>query len=562
MTAVGVPRLIISETTTRARSTFWRRWLFDTPEAVGLAIAMFGVYVVAGWVLRYHFGYIVNDALARTAKPVFMALSRDPHFGAVGFYWPPLPSTLQIPFVILLWPFGHMDFAGPTSSALWGSVAVPVLARICREQGWGRVATFVVCLLFACNPAVFVYAVNGMSESCQYMFLLIVMLGWLRWVRRRGVADIALMSIAMAAAVMVRIESLPVVVVIAVLVGVGRDWRAWVMRATTVAAAPVFVFLCWLGTQWILLGDPLAFLHYGTDQNGMRRTAGFLKSFALPRASGNYFAALPWAAVWVAVLSPMLIALLLCGIIGPRRHLYAAAGIVGSAAVFPLVQVYLIVHDTGFGDPRYFTSLVPLAFVSLAWLGGALTREPPTAMPVFGDLRSSREPRTASRRWSAVWRSSVRVALVMSLAGSGVATLLYMLNGNRTRIGNEHYVYQIALGRPVKLEHPIDDSRRIAEYLDPYLGRGEHAILDTSYEYAPILFSHHPKGFIIQEDRDFRPILDSPEGRFQFVLVSANPRLRNPGTPDLLTPLVTPSSAWRLVRSYGDLRLYRFIGQP
>src|SRR5579862_8179835 len=100
------------------RGTALREWLTATPEITLIGVVWAGIYVVAGWVMRYHFGYAVNDALARSSKAVYMAASRDPHFGAVGFYWPPLPSTIQIPFVLALKSSGRMDFAGPLSTAL------------------------------------------------------------------------------------------------------------------------------------------------------------------------------------------------------------------------------------------------------------------------------------------------------------------------------------------------------------------------------------------------------------------------------------------------------------
>jgi hypothetical protein len=537
---------------------FWRTWLLDTPETTVLAVVALVGYIIAAWVLRYHFGYVVNDALARTAKPIYMALSRDPHFGAVGFYWPPLPSTMQIPLVMILRPFGHMDFAGPISSAVWSCLAMVVLGRVCRELNMGRLFTFVVCLLFLVNPAMFVYAINGMSESCLYFCLLVVMLGWLRWVRRRSIADIALMAAAMSAAVLVRIESAPCAVVLAILVGAGRDWKAWLTKATTTLLPPVFAVACWLGTQWILLGDPLAFLHFNTGQNGVRRPASFLYRFGLPQASHDYPVALLWAGTWVVVMAPGLVALAVAGAARRRRFGYAALGIIGTGLVFPLVQVYLLVHDTGFGDPRYFTELVPLGFVAVAVLASGLLSRQPLPPPVLAQSAPT-EAADPGRR-SPAFTGLVTSVAVLSLVVASAVTLEYMLNPRRTNIGQEHLVYDVLLGKPVTIEHPLASSQLLAKVLDPYLAKGDRVIIDTNFNYGAILFSHHPDHFVIQEDRDFRSILDSPDGRFQLIADSVTSP--SGSTPDVIRPLISPAIYWKPIGVYGGIELYLYDGPP
>jgi hypothetical protein len=531
--------------------------LLDTPETIVLAVAGLVGYVIAAWIFRYRFGYVVNDALARTAKPIYMALSRDPHFGAVGFYWPPLPSTMQIPLVMILRPFGHMDFAGPISSAVWSCLAMVVLGRICRELHMGRTFTFVVCLLFLVNPAMFAYAINGMSESCLYFCLLVVMLGWLRWVQRRSIADIALMAAGMSAAVLVRIESAPCAVVLAVLVGAGRDWKSWVTKATTTLLPPVFAIACWLGTQWILLGDPLAFLHFQTGQNGVRRPASFLYRFGLPQASHDYPVALLWAAAWAVVLAPSLAVLAVAAGIRPRRFGYAALGIIGTALVFPGVQVYLLVHDTGFGDPRYFTALVPLGFVAVAVLASGLLARQPLPPPVLA--RAAPSKTVGPRRSSWAWAGLVSSVAVLTLVAASGVTLEYMLNPRRTNIGQEHLVYDVILGKRVQIQHPLAASQELAKVLDRYLAKGDRVILDTNFNYGPILFSHHPDHFVIQEDRDFRSVIDSPDGRFQLIADSVTPPS---GSPDPIRPLISPTAYWKLVGVYGGIQLYRYVGPP
>jgi hypothetical protein len=530
------------------------------PETVVFAVLATVGYVIAAWVFRYHFGYVVGDSLARSAKAVFMGVSRDPHFGAVGFYWPPLPSTLQIPLVLALEPFGRMDFAGPLSTALLTGGSIMIVGGICRFLGLGRFTSFVCCLFFAANPVIFVYAINGMSEACAYFCILVVLFAWLRWVGSRGVVDLALMGIAAAALVMTRVETFPMVFGLGIVAGAGRDARQWVARAVTVTLPAIVAMLAWMGTQMILLGDPLAFLHYSANGNPTSYTLGFRKEYDLPLHSG-YLATIPWALAWVAVFAPVVVVCVVLGVARPRRHLYTTAGFACVAMVFPLVQMYLVAHQTGFGDPRYFTGMIPVGVVAVAYLVAVVRGTAPQAPPVFGalDVAAGDEapdgpaPKPTRVRWVG------SLAVASTLAITGAVSIWYMLPTNRTRIGDEHFVFQILLGRHVKSKDALGSTEQLADYLDPFQAKGQLVILDTNYAYAVDLFSRHPAKFIIPEDRDFLTTLENPGGKFQWIVAPVDAQATN-GVPDQISPLISPPADWAKRGSYGDLVLWQYIG--
>jgi hypothetical protein len=226
--------------------------------------------------------------------------------------------------------------------------------------------------------------------------------------------------------------------------------------------------------------------------------------------------------------------------------------------VFPGVQVYLLVHDTGFGDPRYFTELVPLGFVAVAVLASGLLARQSVPPPVLA--RSSPSEVVGTRRGSWALASLVASVAVLTLVAASVVTLEYMLNPRRTNIGQEHLVYDVILGKPVKIEHPLATSQELAKVLDPYLAKGDRVIIDTNFNYGSILFSHHPDRFVIQEDRDFRSIIDSPDGRFQLIADSVAPPSN--GTPDVIRPLISPAVNWKPLGVYGGVALYLYVGPP
>jgi hypothetical protein len=539
--------------------TWTKRWITGAPETTALAVVVVAACAAMGWVMRYHYAYAPPDALARTAKAVYVAASRDPHIGAIGFYWPPLPTLVEIPFVLALRPAGRMDFAGPLTTAIWAGIGILVLSRICTELQLRTSTRFALCLLYAANPFVFIYGINGMSEEAMYVCLLLTMLGWTRWLGRRSMLDLALVSVAMAAGVMTRLESLPVIIVLALLMGAGRDpWR-WLMTSfTAVLPAATAVFI-WMMVQLVLLGDPLAFLNggrpHGTkvppQQAGPSSwDAAFRYRYALPSHTG-LLPALLWAATWVVVLAPVLILVLAAGVIRWRAFLYGALGFLGAALVFPALQLVRAVREIGFGDPRYFSETIPIAAVAAAWLVAELSAT--ATVP--------RLSHPGGRARHGALLCHVPTVGVLTVVGLGaIATAAYIHQPRRTAIGMEYKVIAALEGDPISRGNVLASAENVTRVLDPYLANGQRAILDTDQNFLPVLVSRHPNGFIIQEDRDFRSILDHPDGKFQYLLVPHDGSGAN-----VLATLLNPAESWKLIGTYPDpdfaqLDMYHYVG--
>jgi hypothetical protein len=591
----------------RARA-WWSSWLFDAPEVLVLAVGFTVVCAVLGWIMRYDYAYTPGDALARTAKAVFVAVSRDPHVGAIGFYWPPFPMLIQIPFVLVLKPLGLMDFAGPLTSAVCVGLSLIVLGKICRELGVARPLALLICAFFAANPVILVYGLNGMSEASMYLCLLVVMLGWLRWVRQRDMGSLAVVSGAMAVGVMIRLESFPVAVILGFLIGASRDWARWLMRWAATVFPAVFSVAVWMATQWILLGDPLAFLNGGIPRgrspqatnarNGVgtltRHAASgwnlpFRQRFGLPLHPG-YFGALPWAARATLVLAPGLVVAAAAALPRWREDVYPVLGFVGAALWFPVFQMYQAKNEKGFGDFRYFTEVVPIAAVAVAWAASRLTAVRATAQPggeaphqvatssgwrlppsprrfiasrrADGEQDAAATARTgakSSRHLPTGLRWAATASVVAFLPLAAVASYAYMLTPTHTAIGNEHLVLSVLMGRPEPRGNVMADARAIARVLDPYLARGDRVIMDSGASFSVMLATHHPSRFEIQEDRDFRSILDSPSGHFQFI-IATKPA---PGvTPGPMTALVSPVRDWADIGEYGAAVIWKYVGPP
>ena len=100
-----------------------------------IAIVSLIVYIGAAVWMRAGLGYAIGDALARSANARAMVQSRYPGIAPVGFVWMPLPTLIQVPFVIVLAPFGLVSYAGPVANSFCGALAAYILVRTCRDWG-------------------------------------------------------------------------------------------------------------------------------------------------------------------------------------------------------------------------------------------------------------------------------------------------------------------------------------------------------------------------------------------------------------------------------------------
>jgi hypothetical protein len=511
-----------------------------------LTFALLALYVYLAWWLRYDIHYFVNDALARTSDGVFISVGRDPHLGAVGFYWPPLPQLIQAPFVAILEPFGHSDMAGPMSSALCTALTIPVLGRLCTRLSLGRPFRFGVCLLFGLAPVTLLYAADGMSEACSVLFIAIAMLGFISYIRTRTNHDLVVMSLGLSGAVMSRLETPLLVVVLAVVASF--QWREWkqlkhLWTAVLIALPPAAVFLFWMGVQWVLLGSPLFFLGQGGSP---------VKNYPAwaPNPDGRPWVALGWAGHWVLVLGPALF--LLAGLViwSPTSpKLRGSLGILCGAAVFPMTQIDLLVKHTGYADPRYFMTAVLFATVAVAWM--------------------------ASDRRSGIEGRLINFGLLGVLAMGAITGSRTLSSGWTTHIEGEcHFI----LGGPAKIlpflaksypsdsasycgtGQPISDGLASWKQLDAYLDRtlrpGDRVLADNFSNFYAVLWTKHPDQFVVRNDRDWDKISADPTNYVDYAVTTGKGpggglEVLPNGSEDLGHTLVAGDPAdWKLVASF------------
>jgi Dolichyl-phosphate-mannose-protein mannosyltransferase len=508
--AVGHP----SEARTKVRRC-WEIWALAVLSAI--------LYVVVAIWMRYSMHYAIGDSLARTAGAEYVLFSRDPHLAALGSVWLPLPTFIQIPFVLFLKPFGQVELAGPVSTALCTVATTLIIVRLCRLLDLGRAATFAIALAWAANPVIVFYAANGMSEASSFVFVALMMLGYLGWVRLNQTSYLVILAMGLAGAVLVRYEALGLVPVMALLAaGERKSWRHSLSTILVVALPAVGAFTLWVLSSLILRGD--AFYWLKADSVGAARPtyAAWLPS------QHDVLGTLVFALRWTIIFGPVLVVLVL--MLARRGRTRGTLGILVAAGVFPMTHFLLLLEGKSWGIPRYFATAALFAAVAAAWLASA----------------------GPGARWLRMgWQAAIVAVLLLGAITGPIALTSPVATADEAeaRIFGSFNATQPQVGVSASEQNP-DRWRTLAADLDPELAHGKTVLVDTTQGFPVVLFSHYPSGFVIPSDGDFQSILADPTGRVDYALTFPQA---------LASDVVGQASGpgWVLVRDYGFARLYR-----
>jgi hypothetical protein len=527
-----------------------------------LTLVALGGYLWVGWWLRTDLHFFVNDALARTSDAIFVTVGRDPHLGAIGFYWPPIPQLIQTPFVPILVHFGRQDMAGPISSAICMALTIPVLGRLCTRLGLSRVMRFAICASFAINPVVIYYAANGMSEACSFLFISIAMLGFLNFIRTRATADLIVLSAGLSGAVLTRLEA-PLLTV--VLAGIAAfEWPRWRRALWTFALIvipPAACFIFWMVVQWVLLGSPFFFLHTGQTGPGNN-------PIWLPNTQAHPFLVFPWGLHWALVLGPALavaVLFLLWSPLSPTAR--GTIGILAGAGVFIAIQIETLLAGNGFGDPRYFVICVLFATIAVIWLAAV-------------------RPGALGQVWNC---ALVGVLLLGAITGSRSLT-----SGRITHVEKECNFFDYGAGGvlPIlgqtysktsvsncpRLGNQLVAWQKLDAALDRMITPHDRILADNDSNFYAVMFTRHPNQFIVRNDRDWQKIVANPIGIVTYIVTETTTgpagvnTLPGGGIDEGRMIVDGNPSEWKVVASFtggadfaaaqATLQIYKYVAPP
>lgn len=452
-----------------------------------LALVAFVQYCAIGvWLVSVQ-GYLLLDGASRTITAQILVMSRDPHLGAMGFYWPPLPMFVRVPFVLLLAPFHQTLYAGAASSALLTALVIPVLAAIARNLGLSSRQTWFLVAMYALNPVVVFYAANGMSEATFALFLALSYLGYLRYSNSGETKDLRLLGLGLALGMMSRIEFVPITIAFTVACAFLVPRNRWKRALFLVALPPVYVFALWSWSASLLINDAFYWYHVGKTVGSTPEEHPWLPhDLTIVNIVG-------FVLKTSVTYAPVLIVLIaLVAVRGIARQTWV--GMVGVALVIPaFVAIQLVVRSTNAAQ-RYFSMMVIIGCVASMW--------------VLSVTRHLQRP------------NRMLVGGLVALSAIGGAIAVVPLNNDRWQSSLQ---FESAFFAPLmgKAPYPFPDYltgvQDLVEYLDSTLVEGDRVAMDSQGGVA-LLYTKHPDQFIVPEDRDFESIMSDPEGRFKYVI--------------------------------------------
>jgi hypothetical protein len=496
-----------------------------------MSIAAFVHYTVMGiWLLKVQ-GYLINDGASRTLTAQTIVLSRDPHLAAMGFYWPPLPMFVRIPFVLVLFPFGESLMAGAVSTAFISALVIPVLAAIARQLDLSAGKSAMIIVLYALNPAVMFYAANGMSEACFYLFLAVSYLGYLRYAKSRSTSDLRFLSVGLALGVMSRIEFIPITMAFIVACALLTPRNRWKRVAFLVGLPPLYVFLLWTWASQLIAKDAFYWYHAGKVSGSTPDVHPWMPdNLTLINIVG-------YVMEMTLVYAPGLGILLLFGLSrGIKRGNWLGLVLVGFA--LPAFMALQLVLRTNNGAQRYFVVSAVSGVIVLMWAVSASARLRPSVSGLVYGLA------------------------VLSMVGGAIAVIVINTDKWHSSLQSESAFFAPLVGKkPIPYPSYIDGLDELIAKLDHELAKGEYVAMDSRGGFG-LLYSHHPKQFIVPEDRDFDEIMSDAEGRFRYVLITTG-GLTSQYSDDIQAAMKgAVDGKWMLFDETATIQLWKYEPNP
>ncbi len=525
-------------------------------------LALFGIASVVLLVAALFFFYVLDvynqDALSRTVDAHNVLYSRDPHLGAIGLVWPPVPTMLRIAILPLTAAVGLTEFTGPLTSVIASAGCVVLLNHILHRFGIPPVTRGLWIALTFANPVLLFHFVNGTAES---MFTLCFLWAVQSALQMRAAPERAVLGLGLSIglALWVRYEALALmgmsVIGFLLMAWAYRHEGAWrnISRFESLLVALIFpsVFLLglWLSFNYTAEGDALFFYRGPYSINAAPDVAKNAVDHALRYAYHSPLGAVGYVlqrTVQISFLFPLAAAAV--AILGVRMRRLEGTLLALLAVSTLLMQTYQTYTGTIAPWLRYWVYLPILTVVLLGWIG--------RAYPYW--LRGS--------TLAQVVRSGVIPAMIL------IANVLAYQTMGHTEVGaDEQLIVAVIAG----------DEERVAALRSNYpdrevLARVEKALDATEGTILVDLQKAHPliTGFdetdrlIINTDRDFNATLDNPPAYANYVLL---PDPRGKGMELQRDAIYTrfanlyDGAAWlEIVQQfdgeYLDWRLYRVLG--
>jgi hypothetical protein len=210
-------------------------------------------------------------------------------------------------------------------------------------------------------------------------------------------------------------------------------------------------------------------------------------------------------------------------------------GLVLTGFALPAFLAMQLVLRTSYGAQRYFVVSVLVGAIALMWV---------VSESAYG---------------SPQLRGVVNGLAVLAMVGGAIAVI--PLNNDKwqsAQQGESAFFAPLVGKKPIPYPNLVDGLDRLIENLDGELAKGAHVAMDSRGGLG-LLYSKHPKQFIVPEDRDFEQIMSDPEGRFQYVLKTTT-ELTSPYADQIEAAMRgTVDGTFVLIDHTGTMELWKYV---
>ena len=242
-----------------------------------IAEAAYGIY------LGFFKGVLLGDASSRTANAFYVFYCKPYRLTSMGLVWNPLPSLLQLPFVLLskLWrPFVTKGIGAAIVTAFFAALSGKILIGTFKIMEVRPAQAYFLTLLYCLNPYVFFYGANGMSEIISITFIIQIICSLSIWMRKGGGSHLISIGVSFVGLFLTRYEAIPFAIVIAMgmLIQITLSKREkkyyqnqkkseiffYLEGSMWVTFFPlIYTVLIWILYNWAITGNPLYFMNSG-----------------------------------------------------------------------------------------------------------------------------------------------------------------------------------------------------------------------------------------------------------------------------------------------------------
>lgn len=513
-----------------------------------LFLLVFAVEFALGFHYAYTLDYTHSDAMSRVANAFYVLYSRDPHLAAIGFVWNPLPSLVNILFLLLYPIFPEVashGLAGVLMSSLFAAGTAVLLASEGLRYRLGTATSVLLALLYCLNPFVLLFGSNGLSDAPFHFFTMWTVISFARWLNDEKPFGMVAASFTLSMAFWTRYEAVPfgAALFAAVLVATmlkhrrsalkpieQRRWKYQWMRGegtlVLLMTPVVYSGLLWIWWNYLLMGNPLYFLN--SEYSNVAQAGILMENEEYVRMQGNPWLAFVTAAQKTAYYAVPLGVIVLIRLFSRRLFRWDLLILILMFVSIPALQYVMLLKGTTFAWFRYFMYGFP---ITVAWLPYELSQ--------------------------IKWRAAGRILVFAGLLGSAVLLTFAMTN---PKIAPDEHTY-ITLGshyEDMKLE------KSIADYLNAELPEAV-VMMDSYSAYRIIVKSRNPQRYVITSDRIFRDAMSNPANYGVEYILIPRPSSESIGSAIIVTypNLYANGADWaQLYKEFGNnaWRLYKVTG--